>query len=805
MSQDKPDPHRRHDVPGRQTPAANKILPAAGGALPDHCAPVPAAARLTLETVGISITLAVSSYQGCKLINQVQAPAEDSGRCQLINGAAVWTCSLQLDATGAGIFDAVANFRLAAGSEPCGAVAVLLAFDGWSRDNYVLLPAAAYRGNRFRVVPASYPPFLHDRDGIGPDMPVTITDVPRLNAGAGLSEIHLRSGDMATPCLGVYMPEQQMGCLILFEPIAAFGYTGVRLVESEDRRTAEVRLEAPAVRRNRYTMASAASPGDDAGASFAAGDLVALRFRIVLADCPGIPALFDLFFDQRKQVCGSWQLVHQLPFSAAYRIIEQKYNEKQFNEEYGYYRLSPAGSGGIFGDWQAGWCGGGLSSLALFYDGSALSAARANRTLDAVFGVLQNRNGFILPIFAGGQPYGDDFCHQDRQNVLLVRKDADVLVFAARHILLCRRRRAPVPQIWLDGLAALADAFVRLWQRNGQFGQFIDIETEQILIGGTAAGSMVPGGLALAWQVLERAQYRTVAEASAAYYYRQHVEIGLLNGGPGEILQNADSESASNMLESFVILYETTGDRRWLPMAEDTARQCASWCVSYDFVFPSASVFGRLGMRSLGSVYANVQNKHAAPGFCTLSGASLLRLYRATGDRRYLELGRETAHNITQYLSRADRPIPTWDGKELPPGWMCERVNLSDWEGKENIGGVFYGSCWCEVSCLLTYAEIPGIWFLTDTGEAIVLDHVDVTVTDAGTAWLLHIKNPTRFDAAVKLLCEPRSDFAESWDPCITDSCPILMIKAGGCRTEEIAKDRRHLAKDHGCLYNEGN
>jgi hypothetical protein len=246
-----------------------------------------------------------------------------------------------------------------------------------------------------------------------------------------------------------------------------------------------------------------------------------------------------------------------------------------------------------------------------------------------------------------------------------------------------------------------------LWEQNGQFGQFVDIETEEILLGGTAAGSMMPGGLALSWLLLKKEEYLRVAKVSARYYYAKHVAQGLLNGGPGEILQNPDSESASNMLESFVILYEITGDRQWLPMAEDTVRQCASWCVSYDYIFPSESAFGILGMRTLGSVIANAQNKHSAPGFCTLSGASLLRLYRATGDKRYLEMCRETAHNITQYLSREDRPIPTIDGDPLPPGWMCERVNMSDWEGKEGIGGVFYGSNWCETSCCSHTRKFP--------------------------------------------------------------------------------------------------
>ena len=42
----------------------------------------------------------------------------------------------------------------------------------------------------------------------------------------------------------------------------------------------------------------------------------------------------------------------------------------------------------------------------------------------------------------------------------------------------------------------------------------------------------------------------------------------------------------------------------------------------------------------------------------------------------------------------------------LPPGFICERVNMSDWEDYPCVGGVFNGSCWCETSNLLVLAEV---------------------------------------------------------------------------------------------------
>ena len=146
-----------------------------------------------------------------------------------------------------------------------------------------------------------------------------------------------------------------------------------------------------------------------------------------------------------------------------------------------------------------------------------------------------------------------------------------------------------------------------------------------------------PAGLALAGQYFAAPDYLRTARAAAAAYYDRFVRRGYTTGGPGEICQCPDSESAFGLLESYVVLYEVTGERNWLDCARDMAQQAATWCMSYDFAFPAGSLFGRLGMRAAGSVWANVQNKHSAPGICTLSGDALFKLFRATGHSSYLE------------------------------------------------------------------------------------------------------------------------------------------------------------------------
>ena len=188
-------------------------------------------------------------------------------------------------------------------------------------------------------------------------------------------------------------------------------------------------------------------------------------------------------------------------------------------------------------------------------------------------------------------------------------------------------------------------------------------------------------------------------------------KTGVTNGGPGEILGAPDSESGFGLLESCVVMYETEKTQKWLRYAESLAWYCSSWVVSYRYQFPEISEFYRLGINTVGSVFANVQNKHSAPGICTLSGDSLLKLYRYTKNEAYLELIRDISYFIPQCVSTEDTPIYSWhtSPKQLPPGFINERVNMSDWEGFDRVGGVFYGTCWPETSLMLSFSELM-IW-----------------------------------------------------------------------------------------------
>ena len=571
-----------------------------------------------------------------------------------------------------------------------------------SRDLYVFFPACCYQGNQFQSVKRSYPPMYLPEEAKAEGMPILITDVPRLETdGSGCIEV--TAGDLSVPCVGLFSPSAKKG-LLLF---TVQEINGKNLGLSYQ--GGSISLTYPHMRKKSMYRWPFMVESTDRGISFFEGEEIRLPYRLFEFPCEDLPAFFRFFASHRK--CMGMDASHAvLPQrEKLWNLLEDKYNRLNYRPERGFYGVglsepneSPTQV------WQPGWVGGAMATAALMKRGGKESFQRSLSTIDYLFSTQTASGLFEGVTDRWGHPFGDAFGLEEGNRWHLIRKSADVLYFLFFHFDILKEKGLSIPENWMQGTRRLADAFVTLWERYGELGQFVNVDTGEIVVGGSTAGAMACGGLARAYTFFGREEYLKTAKECARLYCDRDLLHGYTTGGPGEILQCPDSESAFALLESLVVLYETTREKEWLDLASYAADFCSSWVVSYNYQFPAESEFGRLGMKTIGSVFANAQNKHSAPGICTLSGDCLRRLAQYTGNSRYLELYHDITQNIGQYLSRPDRPILTWDNppKRMPDGTMCERVNMSDWEGYSCIGGVFYGSCWCEVSAMLFWAGL---------------------------------------------------------------------------------------------------
>jgi len=582
-------------------------------------------------------------------------------------------------------------------------------------DEYVLLPACCYDGNRFDVSKQDYPP-LFTPEQARVDMPVTITDVPRLEKD-GSGSIEVTTGDLSVPCIGVFSRREKKAVFIF----TIQQINGINLGISYEK--GAIRVTYPRMRKREMYRWPHMVPSDDKGIDFTRGTRVEIPFRVYEIPCDNLQEFYRFFFRHRKCM-GMDDTVPQLITPAQqFELQKNKLNSMNWREKSGIYSLST--NPDLNYDWSPGWVGGGMYTFPLMKLGGKLEWERSMRTLDFMFRYQSSCGLLYECVKEDATPNTENPVHRKPYSGrwIFIRKNGDALYYIFKHFYLMKERGVEVPQKLEVGTRKLADALVSIWERYGQLGQFVDCETGDIIVGGSTAAGIVPGALIEAGFYFDDDRYVRAAKEIAAYYCGKVAEEGYTTGGPAEILQCPDSESAFGLLESLAALYNRTGEGRWLEYGKFMVEFCSSWVVAYNYRFKENSEFNKLDMKSTGCVFANAQNKHAAPGICTYSGYSIKQFYEWTGDEQYLQLYREVTGTVHQFFSREDRIIHSWpvpkdatlldeservyvEPKALLPGYICERVNMSDWETEACIGGVFHESClWCETAGLMILAE----------------------------------------------------------------------------------------------------
>ena len=758
-----------------------------------------------LREAKIAVAARMVGSSGAANATELMLGAAPSARRELAAG------TLGLRAAGvAGSRDALelfATFRARPRSPAAGSISLSLDLDAWSRDNYVMLPGACYAGNRFESRFVGYPPLLTEPADIGPHVPPIVTDIPRLNLHRGPSRLEIAAGDLATPAVAVFLPAEKLGLILLVDPATSVGRTGLAVVESDDRARASIVASTPFVHEGH--RAEGAPPTRDRPSPPKPGASITLRARLHLFDCEEIAQLTERLFALRKALTGPTARPHSLPFSAAFAAHEARVNAR-FVAKQGFLALGARDS--AYSIWQTGWCGGFGQTLPLLAAGGKQSRASALQTIAFVIEGGQAPSGFFHGVSDGKTWYDDDFTaplppapadawppraspyHHPRWH--LVRRSADALALLVKQLALLDRQAlaaapsgrsteapAPVDPGWTTSARRCAEALARLWGRNRQFGQFVDIASGELIVGGSSSAGMAPAALALAAAYFKEPRYLQIAEESALYYFERFVQVGLTCGGPGDALQCPDSESAAALLESFVTLYEATRDRAWIARARAAAHLLASWVISYDAPPAGRGCAPPDPVRATGAVFTDAQSRTGAPGYVLSSGAALFRLYRATGEVALLELLRDTAHNLAQYL-----PLAEGAGRPARAGRRdsgdCSRADSSDWL-VEN-GSVVPAAGLYDAIALLTYTELPSVYAQTDAGFVFAFDHIDARVKERlGGRLVVALRNPTATEATLRLYAESADDAALPLHPDAIVGAPTAIVPPGA--TVEVA------------------
>lgn len=513
---------------------------------------------------------------------------------------------------------------------------------------------------------------------------------------------------------------------------------GLIVEESRDRSVASLVVSAPGV-RSRKPEFIGFSESPDRGITVHKGETIQLKLTILDFPCEDVPELLAHFARNRKIHTKTAAPRDLMPMSEVFSQMVRNIDERYYEGAEGSF-YCPENA-----DWMSyGWVGGLINTYPMLALGDAVHAARVRHTFDFALPRAKGASGYYYDILnADGKVLYRDAAMQHPE-IGLTRKNADVLYWMVKQFQLLKRQGQEVKPAWEEAIRRLADAFVRTWQEEGMWGNYINVETGEIAVYNTTGGAMAVAGLTLAASYYQNPVYLQIAREAAADYYEGFALVGFTSGGCGDILQNADSETAIALTTSLMTLFESTGDSIYLKQAADLAHLCATWIISFNYRLPDDTPLAKLGANLTGAVWASTQNKHGAPGFCTQSGDALFKLYRATGDTLYAELLRDVIHAHAEGIQ--------------PNGKITERLTYCDADsrGSRGDGGQ---TGWNETNGALMSLEIPGLYLRTDKKQLYAFDAVRACIVRETDQFLwIEVTNPTRYDARVTLLAENQEE-----------------------------------------------
>ena len=633
--------------------------------------------------------------------------------------------------------DLFVQFQLDKGEDKSAGVAVAFDFLDWSTENYVMLPASVYNGNRCKIVDREYAKGLDRKYLYQKDIPMMSVPIPHLSMEMdSISRLEVNASNMATPAMCFFSKEKKQGFILLTEQKTQYGDNGFSIEESVDRAKASFIISAPGV-REKQPLFVGFTESKDRGVKLNEGDKINLHVRVYAFDAKDIPDVLDKFMKVRKSVTGPNHPRNLIPFSQAASWMTDRIDSRWFEgDKFQFYCPENA-------NWISfGWIGGLINTFPMLALGDDMHLDRVTKTFDFAIPRAQGKAGYF---YGAIDHEGKNFSREgypEFPEIVLTRKNADVQFWMVKQFMLLKAqgKEDMINPVWEKNIQRLADAFVATWNKNGQWGRMLNNQTGEVAEYNTSGGVMAIGGLALASKYYNKPAYLKIAvEAADFYYQRDFVNSGMTTGGCADIIQNADSETAAGFMTALMALFEITEDKQWLEKSRNLANLTATWTTSYDYKLPEETELGRLGAKLAGVYWASTQNKHGAPGICTSSGDPLFKIYRATGRPLYADLLNDIVHAHGESIR--------------PGGFTNERLTYCDAESRGERGTHVTG--WNELNGFLMALEIPGIYVQLDGDLFFVFDHVEAVIekrNENGVA--LSISNPTKFDAEVSVLAE---------------------------------------------------
>ncbi len=310
---------------------------------------------------------------------------------------------------------------------------------------------------------------------------------------------------------------------------------------------------------------------------------------------------------------------------------------------------------------EIGWTGGAIlayplvMSRYLLGEDAAKQLSRAmtgEDMLDRIVAGYREESGFFNDLYApAGKDAGDRLngwwtyyglcrdCH-------CAYTQGSAVYYILKTILFLKERGVSYKESWLEGCRKVLDTAVSLQREDGAFGYNYSAAGKKVLDWEGFAGCwFVPG---LVWMTKLTGDMSYAESARKAHdYYRDFVYNLDCYGAPMDTWKAVDQEGNLSFLHGSRLLYEYTGEARFL---EDMKRSaCYEFLWRYGYPTRPEHPPVRDGWNACGGSVTSVSNPHIHP-MGVLADEDLLFLAEVTGDSYYRERALDSVAWMMQTL-----------------------------------------------------------------------------------------------------------------------------------------------------------
>lgn len=213
----------------------------------------------------------------------------------------------------------------------------------------------------------------------------------------------------------------------------------------------------------------------------------------------------------------------------------------------------------------------------------------------------------------------------------------------------------------------LCDFFCENYSEKFAFGKAWTLDGECVMPNGTIGGFMVLGMLET-YRITGDKKYLETAIKASDFYFERDIDKFICSAGALDC-QSIDKETAYPFINSSIILYEETGDEKYLDRAKKAAYYFFSWAFHYDVLYGEESEFTQYSYSTKGGTAISTEH-HAIDSWGSAAVTGFLLLAHYTGDERWRKRAHAMWANAIQGIASENNR--TFHGQVRPLGSQNE-------------------------------------------------------------------------------------------------------------------------------------